>query len=208
MLGFLVASENVAFSSALVLMILIGAVEAVGLGASAAQFDTDVDADGLGHDILGWLGVGRLPLLMLIVVALACFGVVGLALQQLAAGQFGALLPAWIAVPAAAVVSLPLTSVSARVVAGIMPRDETTAVSLDVLVGRRAHIVVGIATIGSPARARVTDMHGQTHYVLVEPETADERFSEGDEILLVRRDGGNFRAIAVSPRPLVDLGAL
>lgn len=206
MLGFLLAPENVAFSSALVLMFLIGCVEAVGLGAGAVQ--VEADTDGIGDGLLNWLGAGRLPLLMLLVVALAVFGVAGLALQQIAAGTWGTLLPVWIAVPGAAVVSLPATSVVGRLVARVMPRDETTAVSLDSLVGRRAHIVVGTARLGSPARARVYDVHGQSHYVLVEPNTDEEQFAEGDEVLLVRRDAQNFRAVAVSPHSFTDLGAI
>lgn len=203
-LSFLLAPENVAFSTALVLMLLIGAVEAVGLGMGGA----DLDSDGLDNALLGWLGVGRLPLLMLLVVALASFGLVGLAIQQVMLGATGALLPGWIAVPGAALVSLPVTSVVGRAVARIMPRDDTTAVSLDTLIGRRATVVVGIARIGSPARARAYDIHGQSHYVLVEPNTEDEQLAEGDEVLLVSREPHHFRAVGIIPRQIVELGVL
>ncbi|MFC3712154.1 YqiJ family protein [Sphingoaurantiacus capsulatus] len=204
MLNFLLAPENIAFSAALLLMLLIGIVEVVGLGTGAV----DLEADGLDHGWLGWLGIGRLPLLMVIVVALASFGVTGLILQQLATGAAGALLAPWIAVPAAAAASLPVTSLLARGIARIMPRDETTAVSLSTLVGRRATIVVGTATASSPARARAYDVHGQSHYILVEPNTADEIFLEGDEVLIVARETNHFRAVGIVPRAAVDLGAL
>ena len=204
MFVFLTAPENFAFTVALVLMLLIGVVEAVGLGAGAA-LDVDHDADGL--PLLNWLNPGRLPLLMTIVVLLAAFGLAGLAIQQFAASLTGALLPALYAVPAALVAALPLTSVLGRGLARVLPRDETTAVGLDSLVGRRAQIVVGTAAAGSPAQARVRDAYGQVHYVMVEPDVDDQRFGEGAQILLVRREPTGFRAILdTSHFALSDVG--
>lgn len=197
MLEFLAAGENLAFVIALGTMVLIGLVEAVGLGSSALGHDLDIDGHG---EWLGWLGFGRLPLLMLLVVFLACFSVIGLVGQQIALSAIGTLLPGWIAIPAAGVAALPATGGMARIVGAIMPRDETTAIGIDQLIGLHAHILVGTAAAGSPAKARVRDFHGQTHYVMVEPDTPDTRFTEGTEILLVRRENQVFRAIS-SDRP-------
>lgn len=198
MIEFLGAGQNLAFMIALGTMVLIGLVEAVGLGSSALGHDLDFDGDG---DWLSWLGFGQLPLLMLLVVFLACFGLIGLVGQQIALSSFGALLPAWIAIPAAAVIALPATGGAARMLGRVMPRDETTAIGVDQLVGLHAEIVVGTATEGSPAKARVRDFHGQTHYVMAEPDTPGARFVEGSEILLVRREGHVFRAISSDRQP-------
>ncbi|HYD39115.1 MAG TPA: OB-fold-containig protein, partial [Allosphingosinicella sp.] len=141
-------------------------------------------------DLLGWLGVGRVPLLMLIVVFLALFGLVGLAIQQLAGP-----LPLWIATPAAAAAALPLTGFGARGLARIMPGDETTAVSLDSLVGRRGTITIGTARRGSPAQARVRDVHGQVHYVMVEPYDDGHAIGEGETVRLDSREGNIFIAV-------------
>jgi len=195
---FLMAGDNIAFVVALLIMLLIGIVEAVGLGAGAIGHDFHVDAEA---DWLSWLGVGRLPLLMLLVVFLAMFGAIGLVGQQIALDTAGRLLPAPIAVPAAALLALPLTGAAARVVALIMPRDETTAIDVDQLVGRRGAIVVGQARRGSPAKTRVRDLHGQAHYVMAEPDDPDAAFAEGTDILLVRREGAVFRAIAAETPP-------
>jgi membrane protein implicated in regulation of membrane protease activity len=188
LLDFMMAPENLPFAVALLLMLMIGAVEALGLGVGAAGVDADVDAD---TDLLGWLGLGRIPLLMLIVVLLALFGLVGIAGQQVAAALFGAPLSPWIAGPAAFLASLPLAGVAARGLEKVLPRDETTAVSLEELVGRRATIVVGTARQGSPARASVRDRHGLTHYVMAEP-TDGQGVGEGGTLLLVRREGEIF----------------
>lgn len=193
MLEMLAAPANLPFSVALLVMLLIGVVEALGLGASAAHLDVHADAD--GGDLLGWLGVGRVPLLMLLVVFLAVFGLAGLAIQQLAGP-----LTLWIAAPAAVAAALPLTGLGARGLARIMPGDETTAVSLDTLVGRRGTITIGTARRGSPAQARVRDIHGQVHYVMVEPYGDDLAIAEGETVRLDRRDGNIFIAVGRADR--------
>jgi membrane protein implicated in regulation of membrane protease activity len=188
-LEIIAAPANLPFSVALLVMLMIGAVEALGLGASAVHLDLHADLDG-GGDLLGWLGIGRVPLLMLLVVFLALFGLAGLAIQQ-----FAGPLPLWIAVPAAAAAAVPLTGLGARGLARIMPHDETTAVSLDSLVGRRGTITIGTARRGSPAQARVSDIHGQAHYVMVEPYDDSHSIGEGETVRLDRRDGNIFIAV-------------
>ena len=192
MFDFIIAPENLPFSVALLVMLLIGAVEAFGLGASAAHLDADADLHADGGDLLGWLGVGRVPLLMLIVLLLALFGTIGLALQEGVVAVAGHPLSPWIAAPIAFVASLPLLGFCARGLARIMPGDETTAVSLDTLLGKRATVTVGTARRGSPAQARVRDVHGQSHYVMIEPNDDAHAVGEGETVLLVRREGNIF----------------
>ncbi|MBB4841059.1 hypothetical protein HNP52_004156 [Sphingomonas kyeonggiensis] len=194
MLAFLLAEGNFAFVVAVLLMLLIGLVQVIGFGHDV---DSDLHVEGDFHfDFLSWLGVGRLPLLMLIVVFLAIFGIGGLALQQLLRDWTGEPLSTVAAVPLVGVAALPLTGLAARLLAPILPRDFTTAVPLDVLVGTSAQIVTGRASTGSPARARAEDHHGQVHYIMVEPDNAGQVFEEGERVLLVRREGECFRAIS------------
>lgn len=197
MFAFLSAPENIVFVSALVLMLLLGVVQAVGLAG-----DADFDAP----DWLDWLGFGRVPLLVVFVLLLASFGLIGLIGQQVAHDVFGGLLPAWIAAPGAGALALPATGLSARLLAPILPQDHTTAIDVDDLVGSGATILTGRATTGSPARARVEDWHGQAHYLMVEPDNAGQVFEEGERVLLVRREGEVFRAIAYGDHHLPRLG--
>jgi len=206
MTDFLLAPENFPFATALVLMLLIGAVEAFGFGFAAIDTHADLDADAELSPMLDWLGFGRLPLLMVLVIALASFGLGGIAIQQVALGTMGQMLSAGWAACAAAVAALPLTGLLSRPIARIFPSDETTAVSLDSLVGRRGFITLGTAIAGSPARARVRDVFGQSHYVLVEPNLPDGSLVEGDEILLVARESDRFRAVAVTPHITLEQG--
>ncbi|WP_394652478.1 OB-fold-containig protein [uncultured Sphingomonas sp.] len=178
------------FSAAIVLMLLIGLIQAIGFAPVDHGFDADFDSD-----LLGWLGIGRVPLLILLVLYLASFGLIGLIGQQLSHDLLGGLQPLWIAAPAAAIVALPATGVAARLIGGLVPQDHTTAIPIEDLVGRPATIQIGRATPGSPARARVVDRFGQAHHVMVEPDNAGQTFLEGEIVLLVRRDGDSFRAI-------------
>ncbi|MFC3439989.1 OB-fold-containig protein [Sphingobium rhizovicinum] len=199
MAAFLFAPENLVFVSALLLMLLIGAVQAMGFAGDA---DLDIDGDA---DLLGWLGLGRLPLLALIALFLTLFAIIGLLGQQAAQDMFGGMITPWIAVPAACVAALPATGLAARIVAPLLPQDHTTAIPIDHLVGSRATIVTGRATSGSPARARVQDHHGQTHYVMVEPDNDGQVLEEGETILLVRRENHLFRAISQGDHYLPQL---
>jgi hypothetical protein len=81
------------------------------------------------------------------------------------------------------------------VLAKVLPKDETQSVSQSGLVGRMATIVLGTARQGSPAQAKVRDQHGQTHYVMLEPDEDDASFQAGDSVLLISHQGAIYRAI-------------
>lgn len=195
MIDVLGAPENLPFTVALALMLMIGVVEAVGIGASAAHVDADLDLHDGSH-LLGWLGFGAVPLLILLVIFLALFGLIGLIGQRVAVELFGAPLSPWLAAPAAALASLPLLGVTARAAAAVMPRDETTAVGRDTLIGKRATVTIGTARVGAPARAIVRDEHGLNHFVMVEPFSDGTEAREGQSLLLVRRTGELFIGLA------------
>ncbi|NUJ80681.1 DUF1449 family protein [Methylocystis sp. FS] len=189
--------ENLPFSVAIALMVLLGLVQVLGLG-DVIDGDAEIDTPGsltIDAGLLSLMGLRRLPFLMWAMLLLTAFGLIGLAGQQALAALTGHTLSAWLAGPLAALAAVPVTGALARPLAAIMPRDETTAIDLVALVGREAEIVIGRAAKGSPARARVVDHFGQTHHVMVEPDNDGQTFGEGERILLVRQEGENFRAI-------------
>ena len=85
----------------------------------------------------------------------------------------------------------------------IMPKDETTAVSQESLIGRIGTVVLGEARAGSAAQVRVKDVYGQQHYVMAEPDS-DEVLKQGDAVLLVSLEGNTFKAILNPSGSLVD----
>jgi len=213
----MLASENLAFSIALVLMLMIAVLEGVaallGAGVSSALESLlpeselsphtevgQIEADSALSRFLGWLRIGEVPLLMLLVIFLLCFGLVGLLLQGVIHNLLGILLSGWLAVPLVLVISLPCVRVTGGVLQQILPKDETSAVTEDSLLGRVAIITLGTARESYPAEARVKDQHGYNHYVQVEPDSTGAEFAQGTEVLLLSRLGAVYKGI-LNPNP-------
>jgi hypothetical protein len=206
----LLADYNMPFAAALVLMVLIALLQVFGLGHffGDSDVDGDIDADIHGGPIdglLSFVGVGRVPFMVWLASFLLVFAGIGVGGQAVAESLLGAPLDRWLAAALAAVAGLPVTGLLARPIGAILPRDETSAVGLDSLVGRRAQIVTGRAAAGHAARARVQDHFGHAHYVMVEPHEAGSEMLEGDELLLVRRESETFYGVALQERRLAPL---
>jgi hypothetical protein len=201
------AAQTWPFAVATLLVLMITAVEGIALligGNVSSWLDHLVNpADGL-HDgfdkALGWLHVGRVPALVLLVTFLAAFALTGFALNMVVHRLFAIWVPTLIAVPIAFITALPLVRILGAGLARVIPADETFAVTLDSLVGRVATILGGTARPGYPAQAKVTNQHGQTLYVMVEPDGAGT-FESGASVLLVRQISGSRFAGIANPRP-------
>ena len=94
-----------------------------------------------------------------------------------------------------ALAALPVNGALTRPPARLLPQEETSAASLDSLVRRDAEIQIGTAKTGSPARSKVLDVFGHPHFVMVEPHDPEAALSEGETVLLVRREGETFFAV-------------
>lgn len=206
----------VPFTAALTLMGLIALAEIVGaligvmpsalLDSLLPDFDPDsgLDAEalalqqepgtGLLNSFLGWLCVGRVPVLILLIAFLVSFGVTGWVVQGVALQLIGTPVWTWLAAIPALVVAIPATRWLGLALSKIMPKEETEASSVEGFVGRIATVAAATARKGMPAEAKLTDGFGQTHYVRVEPDGEDV-FEPGAEVLLVKRKGSVFRAI-------------
>lgn len=219
MFEFLAADGNLPFSVALLVMLLIAVLEGVatlfgaGLSSLLDSFIPGIDTDFHGPDLegsgslsrlLGWLRIGQVPALILLVVFLTAFGLIGLVMQSLLMHSIGLMLPAVIAWLPATLIAMPAVRVVGGGLAIIMPKDETDAVSEQSFIGRIAVITLGVARQSSPAEAKLKDQHGQTHYVMIEPDLADETFPQGTTVILVRQRGAHFTAIRNTSDALVD----
>lgn len=217
MLDFLLHSANLPFAIALGIMIGIGLLEGIStlLGAGLSSLldsilpdfdfdvDMDVDADAdldaldsggaLSH-FFGWLHVGKVPVLILFILFLCGFGIAGLVLQSFASNALGFLLPPWLAAVPAVLAALFVMRWAGRLFIRWFATDETQAVAESSFVGRIAVITLGTARAGSPSQAKLRDEHGQTHYVMVEPENEAAEFPTGEEVLLIGQKGAVFLA--------------
>ena len=235
MFDLVLAPQNIPFSVAISLMIVIGLMEGLSavLGASISGYLDDLlpveftglDVDGVDIDgpdvdgdfdidgadalpsaftrVLGWLHVGRVPVLILFVLFLTFFGLAGFILQGIVESVTGILLPAPIASAPAFVVAIIFVRVIGSGLARIIPKDESSAVSPDSFVGRIAEIMRGTSKKGMAAEGRLKDEYGQLHYVMVEPDNDEETFNLGDKVLLVKRSGSVFKVIA-PPAEMLD----
>ncbi len=200
-MSWFTATATWPFWVALLLILGIAVLEGIGLllaispsnmlDAWLPDFD---DAEWLGR-VLGWLHLGRLPSLVLLLLFLTGFAVFGFALQHLLQTLTGHTLPALLA----SVLAVPAGMAGTRSLGGllvhVLPRDESSAVSDQSFVGRSAIITAGHARRGFAAQARVKDQHGRTHYLMVEPDLEEQPLAEGSEVLLVSKPGSFYRAI-------------
>ncbi len=172
-------------------------------GLDVADFDLDIDADidlgdfeladieadapvGATAGPLAWLGIGKVPVMIWLVVLLAGFGLSGIGLQLALRGGVGFDLPAWIAAIPAGVFGLWFARGFGGVFARLLPKTETEAMSERMLARRRGVITQGTASRGRPAEVRVMDRFGNTHYLRAEPLQDKDALDQGTEVLVLR----------------------
>jgi hypothetical protein len=198
------APQTLPFGVAVALIMAIALLEGLGLLVSVSpsalvdQVLPDVDADATSalDRVLGWLHLGRVPALVLLLLFLVGYAIAGYGLQAVAGHATGSLLPGWVAGLLAVPPGLATVRALGRPVARWVPSDESSAVSEQSLVGRTGFVSAGTARRGLAAQARVRDAFGRTHHLLVEPERDGETFDEGAPILIVRKAGPFYRCIA------------
>ncbi|RJF86676.1 DUF1449 family protein [Oleomonas cavernae] len=196
------SGPNTPFAIAIVFLVALVAIELIGTltGLSLSGHGDHADAPHVDGDagVFDWLGLGKVPLLILIAEFCAAFAAIGLSLQAIIEHfSNGVPLTAWLA----GLVTLPPAIFATRWlsigVARVLPREETEAVTQDSLVGRIAEVTTGTARSGSPAEARVRDAHGHTHYVRVRPAIDSESHPPGTRVVLLAREGTVYTAAAM-----------
>lgn len=204
----LLAPDVRPFTVAAAIMVTLGGIELLTtlVGFSISELlgkDLAVEADsdsGLGGMFL-WVNAGRLPLLILIILALGVFSIAGFFLQGLAHGA-GLSVPASIAALAAAACSIPAIRVTSRGIARIIPRDETYAVDEADFVGHVAEVSIGPLDQGLPGRVRLKDVFGNWHSLVARASPGSAPLPVGASVLLVDRDAKSFIAIS-APADLI-----
>ncbi|MEL6860883.1 MAG: YqiJ family protein [Pseudomonadota bacterium] len=163
----------------------------------------DMPTAGPLSQFLSWLCVGKVPVLILLAAFLLGFGLSGLIIQEASQGLLGVYTwPILVAIPAL-MVALPATRYLGLSIARIMPKEETDAVSRNAFIGAVATIIRGEAEQGKPAEAKLRDVNGTTHYILVEPDQIGLKFAQGNEVLLVKKSGSIFQAV-INTNPVLS----
>lgn len=176
------------------------------IGADLFHFVDDLLPDLGDHDVgdmhgpdgpaigkaLAFVGVGRLPIVMVLMSFLALFGLAGYLGQHAAKAIAGGYLPLAAAVPAALVIALVATGRVAALLAKVLPAEETSAVAAGSLIGRTARVKYGDATFTRPASATVHDRWDHVHHIQIKASEPDEVIFEGQSAMLVSRLNGFF----------------
>jgi len=193
-----------------ILMLVSGAVSADHDAELNVGVETDVD---IGHDVdldhdaglehihdlepgmlaraLSFLGIGRVPLSIIIISFCFLWGFFGFASNTLLAPIMPSIIFVWASIAIAFVISLFLTRILASVIARIMPATETYAVSLEQLVGKWGETITTIdETFG---QAHVHDDAGVLHTVQCMVKSGETTIPRGSQVILLFFD--NTRSV-------------
>ena len=202
------APETVPFGVAFAVIVGIAVIEGVGafIAGSPSQWlehllpVSDVDGDGIADGPLGWLHIGKVPLLVLLILFLLGFALGGYAIQMVVKGVFGGYAPALFTSVPALLVGLSTVRGLGALLVHIIPRDETSSVSAETFIGRAGVLMGASASTGKAGQVRLRDAHGRSHYLMVEPDIDGEIFDEGVQVLIVKKVGATYRGIR-NPHP-------
>ncbi|TDP01215.1 YqiJ family protein [Marinomonas balearica] len=200
MLDFIIADGNSIYlllvASVLVIACLEGFCTLVGFSFSSLIDNLtpiDIDApEGALTKTLGWMCLGRLPVLIWLILLITSFSLSGLTANYVFWAMLGVTLPFMISLPIAFVACIFITRIAGNALIKILPNNESSAVATDSFTGGVAIITIGTARQGSPAEASFTDKYKQKHYVMVEP-LAEETFSQGQQVVLIEKDAGIWK---------------
>jgi membrane protein implicated in regulation of membrane protease activity len=218
MWSFLIAPAFQPFTIAALVMLGLLTVEIVSslFGAAASSLlDGALGLDGTDHGVthaadgpfataFDWLNAGRVPVLVLIIAAIACFAVTGMVIQIVAMNLL-APLPAVVAAVIAVAATIPVTRWVSRMVSWLIPRDETYVLGAQDLIGRVGVVTLGPVVEGSAARAKIRDKFGNWHFPRIRPGAAGLSIPQGASILIVDKVGDEYAVIVAEGR-LVNNG--
>jgi len=204
----LLAPDVRPFAIAAAIMVTLGGIELLTMivGFSISELiGKDFALETESHSAIGglflWINAGRLPLLILMILALGVFAIAGFLLQAIA-HSIGTAVPVTLAALAALAISLPAIRVTSRGIARIIPRDETYVVDEADFVGHVGEVSIGPLDQGLPGKVRLKDVFGNWHSVAACASPESTPLPVGASVLLVDRDAKCFIAIS-APADLI-----
>ncbi|SMF06453.1 YqiJ family protein [Pseudobacteriovorax antillogorgiicola] len=196
---FLLHDSNVLFTASLTVVCLIFTLELLGLilgtgflSSFEAMIEIDLGSTPVIENGLSLFHIRKIPSSFLIVLFFLCFGLSGYLLHGITIGLFGFDLPVWVSWLPALILAVPMMTIGSALIAKIMPQDESSAVERSSFVGKIATITLGTAKANNPAQAKLKDEHGQTHYIMIEPEQQDECWSQGEHVIVLSQKGSSY----------------
>ncbi|GAX35625.1 OB-fold-containig protein [Nodularia sp. NIES-3585] len=167
-----------------------------------AEFDADTDGDFSFGEVLGWVGIGKAPLILLLATDLSSWGVFGLILNSVAIGMINGAFSAFVS-SAILLISLIFSLLLGRFIAELIGKifaDFSEDVSSDRLIG-----CVGTVTsfyipnekVGKIGQVDVLDP--KQNYLTISaalPEWATISPQRGDQVIVIENQPQNYLVIA------------
>ncbi|TVP63704.1 MAG: DUF1449 family protein [Nodularia sp. (in: Bacteria)] len=167
-----------------------------------AEFDADTDGEFSFGQILGWVGIGKAPLILLLAVDLSLWGVLGLFLNTLAKsiinGQFSALVRG-----AVLLISLILSLLVGRFIAEVIGKifaefgEDASSDRLIGCVGTVTSFYIPSETEGKIGQVDVLDP--KRNFLTISaalPEWATIAPQRGDQVIVIENQPQNYLVIA------------
>lgn len=210
MIEFLLADFNLPYAIAIAFVILLALIEGLGLiiGLSlmnvldqftAIDIDAEVDVSSGGlTSVLGWLCINKMPLLVWLVLISSSFGISGYTLNYIQLLSINLILPTYITLISAIILAIYLTKIFSKPLVKILPKNESSAQSNTSFIGLVGKITIGKASFENPAEAMIYDSFNQKHYLMVAPESEQEVFIEGSEVVLLEKLENYWLATALT----------
>ena len=167
--------------------------------------DVHLDGDGLDHDILNFLGLGRVPLALSLITFCLFWGVIG----WFANKAFSTVWPApgvfiWPALIAALLGAGALTVVMARGLGKLIPRSANQSTGARDLVGRLAESRYPISV--ASGSVQVYDHFGNLHEVAARVLPGEAPIAAGAQVILWRYDDATGSYLVTQDDALTGLG--
>lgn len=196
MIAWLLAPQLQPFTIAAVVMLALLALQIATTFAGATLPDMPdlLPVDDVSDVPLGWLNLGKVPLLILLMLLLGLFAAGGMVLQAVAEPLIG-LVPTLPAALAAGGFALLTTGAASRLIARILPREETYALSDEDLIGRVGTVTVGPLEAHAVGKISVLDAFGNRHFPRVRPATEGDVIEIGAQVLIVDIKNREYRVI-------------
>lgn len=200
MWSFVCLSQNLPFTIAIVIVILVAFLEIIGLVLGSGftplleSLFSSVEISALDK-FSAWLKISQLPILVWIILFLTTFGLIGLSLQMGLNAYTGTILPALPMSVLSFIITLPIVRVCAGALEKLLTHNESTAIALDDLIGSIAIVTLGTATHTQPTSAKVKDAFGHTHYILLAPLSPTQTLVEKDAVLITKRVNNMYLGI-------------
>jgi len=182
----------------LVSLMLIGTGVGHLLDTVLPGHDADIShaAEGALAKAFGWLYLGRVPLMIILMLFLGGFAASGFAVQGVAFSIFGGTLPWLLAYSIGVAGGLAVVRLCAPPVARLLAAANRPGTTPTDFVGAVGVVTVGTMTAELASTVRVRALSGEMHFLAAKALRSGDSLAEGRQVVLQKKDGAFWLCVA------------